>query len=597
MSSSRLSRRALIRGLALAAGAAALPLVAACGAPATPTSVPPKAAAPTQPPAPAATAPPAPKPAEAPTKPAAPAPAPAPAASPTTAPAAAAKPKTGAVLQLGRRSEINPLWNPLKSAGGEVQIFDLIFNRLIAPDDKWVMRPDLAETFEVSPDGKVYTFNLRKNVKWTDGRPFSARDVVFTYRLNLTKAAGSRQAPRLLQIKGGRDFFGGNSKEIPGLEMPDEYTIRITLEQPNVSWVYQLTHSSPILFILPEHILKDVDPARLDNHPFTQKPDVSTGPYQYVQFVADQFVEFKANPSYFKGAPKIEKVFVRLAEPPTQLAQLERGELDVLYKLPAKDAERLKGNQSLNIVTLQGLGVFQIAWNNERFPDKRVRQAFMYAIDRESLIKVVLRGEGRLVHSTVIGPEWANYPDLNPYKYDPARAKDLLKAANWDSNRKVNLTWSKGFQDIELAAPIVQQQLKEVGFNLDLAPLDSPAYIKKVVTEPDYDMAWFSGGIYALDPDISSAYYECANWTPRGANTTHYCNKELDQLFAQGRTTTDVNKRKETYQSVAKILNEDIPTVFWWSENIIYGVNKRIKGIKAGTNDYLWWNIHEWSVD
>lgn len=585
MSSFDPSRRAFIRSLALAAGGAALSLAAACG-PAAQTPAPTQASAPTKPaaaaPAPAPTAPP---------------PTAAPAAKPTTPPAATAVPKPGAVVQIGRRSEINPLWNPLKTAGGEVQIFDLIFNRLIAPDEKWVMQPDLAEKYDVSADGTVYTFNLRKNVTWSDGKPFTARDVMFTYKLNLTKSAGSRQAPRLLQIKGAKDFYEGTAKDVSGLEMPDDYTVRMTLEQPNVSWVYQLTHSSPILFIMPEHILKDADPAQLDNHQYIKKPDVGTGPYTYVQFVADQFVEFKANPAYFKGAPKIEKVFVRLAEPPTQLAQFERGELDVMYKVTAKDAERLKSSAILNIIPLQGLGVFQIAWNNERFPDKRVRQAFMYAVDRESLIKVVLRGEGRLVHSTVIGPDWANYSDLNQYKYDPAKARDLLKAANWDSTKTVNLTWSKGFADIELAAPIVQQQLKEVGFNLELAPLDSPAYIKKVVSEPDFDLAWFSGGVYALDPDISSAYYECANWTPRGANTTHFCNKELDMFFAQGRATTDTTKRKAIYANVASILNEEVPTTFWWSENIIYGVNKRIKGIKAGTNDYLWWNIHEWSVD
>ena len=578
----RHSRRAFIRGLAVAAGGAAVSLAVACG----PAGAP---AAPTQAPAP-------PKPTTAPTAAPAAATAP-PAAKPTTAPTAAAAAKPGSVVQIGRRSEINPLWSPLKTAGGEVQIFDLIFNRLIAPDEKWAMQPDLAEKFDISPDATVYTFNLRKNVTWTDGKPFSAGDVMFTYKLNLTKSAGSRQAPRLLQIKGAKDFYEGTANEISGLQMLDDYTVRITLEQPNVSWVYQLTHSSPILFILPEHILKDADPAQLDNHAFIKKPDVGTGPYQYVQFVADQFVEFKANPNYFKGAPKIEKVFVRLAEPPTQLAQFERGELDVMYKVTAKDAERLKSNASVNIIPLQGLGVFQIAWNNERFPDKRVRQAFMYAIDRESLIKVVLRGEGRLVHSTIIGPEWANYGDMNQYKYDPAKARALLKEADWDSNRTVNITWSKGFADIELAAPIVQQQLKEVGFNLELAPLDSPAYIKKVVSEPDFDLAWFSGGVYALDPDISSAYYECANWTPRGANTTHYCNKDLDTLFAQGRATTDTNKRKDVYARAAAILNEDVPTTFWWSENIIYGVNKRIKGIKAGTNDYLWWNIQEWSLD
>src|SRR5262249_29443001 len=153
--------RAFLRVLALAASGAAVSLVAACG-PAT------QPAAPTQ--APAATKPPA---AAAPTT--APAPTAAPAVKPTSAaPAPTTPAKPGAVVQIGRRSEINPLWNPLKSAGGEVQIFDLIFNRLVAPDEKWVMQPDLAEKFEVSTDATVYTFNLRKNVKWTDGQPFTA---------------------------------------------------------------------------------------------------------------------------------------------------------------------------------------------------------------------------------------------------------------------------------------------------------------------------------------------------------------------------------------------------------------------------------------
>src|SRR5215467_11153942 len=153
--------------------------------------------------------------------------------------------------------------------------------------------------------------------------------------------------------------------------MLDDSAVRMTLGQPTAFSLYEPALAVAVLFILPEHILKDADPAQLDNHAFIKKPDVGTGPYQYVQFVADQFVEFKANPNYFKGAPKIEKVFVRLAEPPTQLAQFERGELDVMYKVSAKDAERLKSKATVNIIPLQGLGVFQIAWNNERFPDKR----------------------------------------------------------------------------------------------------------------------------------------------------------------------------------------------------------------------------------
>src|SRR5438067_3573041 len=182
MSSSHLSRRALSRALTEATGAAALPLLAACSAPATSTPAPAKPAASTQPPAPgAATA----APAAAATNPAAATTAPTaaavPAAQPTAAsaapaPAGAASKPGGNVLVMGRGSEIQPIWTPLRSAAGEVQVFDLIYSRLLAPNDKWELQPDLAEKFQISPDGKVYTFNLRKNVTWSDGKPLTARD-------------------------------------------------------------------------------------------------------------------------------------------------------------------------------------------------------------------------------------------------------------------------------------------------------------------------------------------------------------------------------------------------------------------------------------
>lgn len=501
------------------------------------------------------------------------------------------------VLQLGRASEISPVWSPLKvSNGGQAQVMDLVFSQLVEFDTNLNLVPDICEDFEISPDATEFTFNLRQDVTWSDGEPFTAEDVMFTYRLALTKAAAARQYGKLSQILGAPEFYEGEADDVPGLEMPDEYTFKITLSAPNVAFLIGPSHSNSLLWILPEHVLRDMDPADIDNHPFTLNPDVGTGPYHFIEYVPDQYVQFEVNTDYFKGTPQIQTVFLRLAEPATALAQLEAGELHVMTKVTPADAERLQDNQLLNIVSAPGVGVFQIAIMNERFPDKRFRQAMYYAVDRVALIDVVLRGEGRLVNSTVIGPEWATYDDLNDYAYDPDRARELLAEMGWDSSQKVELTWSKGFQDIELAAPVFQSQLRDVGIEIELAPFDTPAYIKKVVEEPDFDLAWFSGGVYAMDPDVSAAYYECNNWTPRGANTTHYCNEELDQLFIEGRGTPDVDTRREIYHQVALTLNEDVPTIFWWSENIIWGINKAVQGIEAGPNASIWWNIHEWSL-
>jgi peptide/nickel transport system substrate-binding protein len=501
------------------------------------------------------------------------------------------------VLQMGRASEVAPVWSPLKaSTGVHAQVFDLVFNRLAKFDANLQLIPDLAEEFEVSPDATVFTFRLRQDVMWHDGQPFTARDVMFTYKLALTQEAGARQYGKLSEIKGAPAFYEGTADDVPGLQMPDDYTFIITLEKPDVAFFIGTSHSNAMLWIVPEHILRDMNPAEIEQHPFTQKPDVGTGPYRFIDYVPDQYLEFAANTSYFKGSPKIEKVFVRLAEPATALAQLESGELHVMGKITPKDAERLQTNQLLTISPQPGVGVFQTAIFNEKFPDKRFRQALMYGVNRAALIDVVLRGQGRLVYSTVIGPEWAIFDDLNPYDYNPEMAKQLLTESGWDTSQKVVLNWPKGFQDIELAAPVFQQQLAEVGLQIELEPLDTPAFVKKVVEEPDFELAWFSGGVYGMDPDVSAVYYTCSNFTPQGANTTHYCNAELDALFVEGRGTSDIAQRTEIYHTVARTLNEDIPTIFWWSENIIWGINKQVQGIQPGPNPDIQWNIHEWSL-
>jgi peptide/nickel transport system substrate-binding protein len=229
--------------------------------------------------------------------------------------------------------------------------------------------------------------------------------------------------------------------------------------------------------------------------------------------------------------------------------------------------------------------------------DKRVRQAMMYGTDRKALLDVVLLGQGELVYSTVIGPDWAKFDDLNTYDFDPEKAKALLAEAGWDSEQTLQLTWSRGFQTVELAAPVFQQQMAEIGIKIELFPQETAAYVKAVVEEPDFDMAWFGGGSYRLDPDVSSSYYLCANFTPNGGNTTHYCNEDLDALFIEGRGTTDIAQRTEIYHQVAQILNEDVPTLFWWSDNQIFGVSKRLKGLKPGPNQYIWWNIQEWTLE
>lgn len=502
----------------------------------------------------------------------------------------------GTALQMGRETEFAPIFVPFHtSTGTQTQIFDLIYSRLLKVQDDLTFQPDLAETWEVNEDATVYTFKIREGITWTDGEPFTIDDIIFTYKTALTPETGAAQAGKLKQIAGATAFYDGEADDIEGLERVDDNTLRITLALPNVAFLTGTAGSSSLVWILPEHIYSTVDLANIDQAPESQSPTVGTGAYQFVEYVPDQYVSFTANPNYHLGAPKIEQVFLRLAEPATQLAQLESGELHIISRMAAKEADRLSTSETINIVNTPGVGVFQTAIFNERVPDKRVRQAMMYGTNRKALLDAVLLGQGELVYNTVIGPEWAVYDDLNTYEFDPEKAKSLLEEAGWDGSQSLELTWSKGYQPVELAAPVFQQQMADIGMSIELAPFESAAYVDKVVSNPDFDLAWFGGGSYRLDPDVSSNYYMTVNWTPNGGNTTHYSNEELDQLFIDGRGTTDIPTRTEIYHQVAKILNEDVPTLFWWSDNQIFGINKKLEGVKPGPNQYIWWNIQEWS--
>src|SRR5215204_1850947 len=282
----------------------------------------------------------------------------------TLAPSIASKASaqdSGTALQIGRETEFAPIFMPLHtSTGTQTQMFDMIYSRLLKVRDDLSFVPDAAESYEVD-DATTFTFKIREGMTWHDGEPFTANDIIFTYKLALTQTSGATAAGKLKQIKGATAFYDGEATEIPGLELVDDSTIRITLEKPNVAFLTGTAGSNSLVWILPEHIYKDVDPATLEEAPATQSPTVGSGAYQFVEYVPDQYLSFKANPNYHLGAPKIEQAFIRLAEPATQLAQLESGELHMMSRMAAKEAKRLETSDVLSIIYTPGVGVFQTA--------------------------------------------------------------------------------------------------------------------------------------------------------------------------------------------------------------------------------------------
>ena len=441
----------------------------------------------------------------------------------------------------------------------------------IADTDLTTVIPDLAERWEVSPDATVFTYFLRKNAKWHDGKPFTGRDVVFTFSRDLINP--NQIKSRFEGIKGADDYKAGKADKVAGIELVDDFTVRITLDKPDAGFLVDQRDQRNV--ILPEHLLSDVKPDQVLNSDFAVKSPVGTGPYKFVQYVTDQFVEFEANPDYFRGKPKIDKMIMKRLAANVTVAQVESGEVDLALRLNPIEYERLSKVPTINLFSVPSPGHTSIIFNltQPRVADKRVRQAMYYAIDRKGIIQAVFNGRATIRNGAPPGLD--GYADLNPYDYNPDKAKALLQEAGFDFSKPLRLSYDQTFPAFPQIWPIVQQQLKAVGIETTLIGEDSTAHINRSQKQLDtFDIDTGYGGSQGLGPSDSSIYYDCKS-TERSLG---YANCEVDDLFVKARAVGDPKARDEVYHQIARILNEDASRLALWSPNDLHAASKKLGG-------------------
>ena len=557
--STGMTRRTFLRGLMVVGGTAGvLPLIQAC--------------APAAPAAPAAEA-------------------------PAAAAAPAAAPATGT-------ADVRVLWSkptiisPLFSSNGfEQQVNRLVLGSVYKLSANLEPVPDLADSWEVNEDSTAFTFHLREGLKWSDGEPLTADDIVFTIERSADARTGSLLKGRMANIVGAAEFADQTAETIAGLEKIDDLTLRINLLKPDAAFLTAWGMFSGFC-VLPKHVLVEVAPEAMKENAFSMAPTVGAGAFTFVRYETDQYAELVANPNYWGEKPAVDRIFMTIATPDVAVAQLERGELD-LMAMPVDEADRLKDATNISIVSVRSPSISQIAINNERpfFQDKRVRQAMMYAIDRQGIVDSIMFGEATVVNSPVIGPDWGGTPEVNEYAFDPEMAKSLLAEAGWDPNQQVDMIYVAGAKEQDAYGPVIQQQLTEAGIKTNLVLVEGAELRRRYIDETDYDLFLFGGGQYRAEPSLTANYYHSRNLTPAGGNGTHYVNPELDELLDAGVAVTDKEQRKAIYDQIAKLVNEDVPTVFLWSPNSIYGLSKRLQGFEPPSYvASLLWNAEAWSV-
>jgi ABC-type transport system substrate-binding protein len=488
---------------------------------------------------------------------------------------------------------LNPLFS---SSGNEQHVERAMFGALVKMSAGLIPTPDLCESAEGNEDGTQYTFVLKEGLTFTDGESLTSEDVVFTLERAVNPATGSIWRGRLSGIAGAADYDG--SGEVEGLVAVDERTIQINLASADSTFLVNLCGFSG-LGILPQHVLGDVAPDQLREHGFSLEPNVTAGPYQFVQYATDQYLEMGRNDSY-PGEVGLDRIFMRILTPEVALGQLETGEID-LMTLPVGESERARELDGVTVVSVPSpsMDFLAVNLNREYLQDVEIRKAMMHAIDREGIVNAVLRGEGTVVNSSIFGPDWMGVPEgLEPYAYDPELAASILENSSFDASQEISIMHEPGTSpEKDAAVAIMQEQLNQVGFNISILQVDTAELLRRYIDDNDFDLFYNAGGVFRADPSISGNYFDSVNFTPNGGNGSHYANPRVDELLAQGRAQTDLEERKATYTEVAQILNAELPWIFLWSPNSLYGVSDRLVGFDPPSYfDNKLWNAEDWDV-
>jgi ABC-type transport system substrate-binding protein len=501
--------------------------------------------------------------------------------------------------------DVHVMWNqpnvglsPFYSQNGnEQQVASMMAGTLVKMNAQSEVIPDFAESIEISEDALTFTFPMHEDITFSDGEPLTAEDVVFTYETVIDSRTGSFWGPRLVHIDGYEEARDGETDSVSGLNMPDDYTVEIQLSEPNSAFLMNLCQFTGC-GIVPKHILGDVPRDELEQHSYSREPNVTAGPFKFVRMETDQFTELERNESYFRGTPAVERLFLRVALPEVGITLLETGELDIM-SLPVTELTRVNEISGIEVEAVPAPSVTFLSLNLEReyLQDKRVRQAMAYALDREGLVETILSGEGRVVDSTIIGPEWMGTPErLNSYDQDPDMARSLLEEAGWDTDQPIEILITATDTSGQDTLAVVEQQWRDVGINASIRTLDSAA-ISPLLDDMDWDVRIVGGGVFGADPSISADYFHARNGWPVGNNYGRYSNERVDELFELGAATADLDERREIYTELAQILNDELPWIFLYSPYTLHAVNTRVSGYEGpGYTNNKFWNVQDWTV-
>lgn len=484
-----------------------------------------------------------------------------------------------------------------QQSGYDGNVSSLLYASLVTVDDKGVPTPELAESWDVSDDQLTYTFHLRKDLKFSDGSPLTADDVAFTWTIQYDKSYdGSSQLPSL-NVKGGKAYKEGTSTAIEGIKVIDPQTISVTLEQPNATALVQLGSN----VLSKTYYGKDYKFGDLEYIKKLHEKPLGDGPYKLEKFIPGQEVRFVANENYFKGKPKTEHFIYKTTEGDVWQF-VETGEVDYAsFSATEENIEKLKALGFVNIIpyTPSTYGYLQVNLKHEQLKDKLVRQAIVYGLDRQSIYVDAAQGAGSIANIPASPISWSYTEEgINPYKYDPEKAKQLLDEAGWTVGAggirekdgkplSIHYLGSKS-KNTDIFIAVAKENFEALG--IDFQPevfADFNSLVSKV-EGGDYDLVSFSTSMLTDPADGFMQFFD--------GEITDYDNPKFLELYNKALATTDIEARKAVYKELYQLFNDELPIIFTSYKKTVYAYNGRIENLSVSPFIGLAGSLPTWSL-
>ena len=472
---------------------------------------------------------------------------------------------------------INPIW---ASQDAERDLSRLIFSGLLAYSGDGKIEPDLAESYEISKDGKNYTVALRKNALWHDGKKITADDVLFTIK--------TIQNPQYKSVV--RANWQGVT-----VEKLDDYTLRFNLRIPYSPFIENLT-----VGILPKHLWENVAPEKSFLHELNLKP-VGSGPYEFDGFKQEKdgsisWYKLSRNSRYYREGPYLKTItFVFLKSEEGALTAWRKGLIDGFGPISAFRVKEFDKSK-VSLLNLQMPRIFGLFFNQKQSPmlaDKKVREAIYHALNKEDITKQATAGGAIPVDKPL--PFFGGKSAEEESSYNPELSQKLLKEAGWqDSNsdgilekiilqkgKKVSaplrftLTTSD-WPDLIKTAEIIKDSLHQVGIEIVIDKKAFNDLENSVIRPRNFDMLLF-GEVYGYEPD-PFAFWHSSQIKDPGLNVALYSNKKADQILEEARRLSDPITREQKYEELTKIINHDLPVIFLYSQLYLYLLPSNIQG-------------------